>query len=137
MLKGWQRIKWTLHDTYRIPGHTSVSFICIRNLHTVTLKSQIDTSYCYVLRTVVKYCYIKMEILLIKNTTTLKHTKIKVGIQKQSSKKSIWLCMSGNIQDKKLHSSVTSGTLSRIDQRLFVDWPTWKKDDARRKGKKI
>jgi len=57
---------WTLHNTYRIPGHTSISFICIRNLHTITLKSQIDTCYCYVLRTVVKYCYIKMEILLKK-----------------------------------------------------------------------
>jgi hypothetical protein len=56
------------HNTYRIPGHT-ISFICIRNLHTITLKSQIDTCYSYVLRTVVKYCYIKMEILLKKNTT--------------------------------------------------------------------
>jgi hypothetical protein len=65
------RVIWTLHNTYRIPGHTSISFICIRNLHTITLKSQIDTCYCYVLRTVVKYCYIKMEILFKKKKATL------------------------------------------------------------------
>jgi hypothetical protein len=66
------------------------------------------------------------QVLLHQNGNPIKEKKTKtekitVGIQKQFSKTSVWLCMSGNIQDKKMYNSVTSETLSRIDHRFFVD----------------